>query len=212
MKRLVFAFASVALAISCTVNPDIVPDPSPASSASSGAGGFGGNDPTSSVSSSASSSSSGAPLPGDGSGSRLKRRLYSSGDGLVAARAESFYDTLLSAVCVPRSTAQGFRCVPFEPAFSAGFYSDAACTTPALIADKTCTIAPYYNTTKAATCNDTLGVMVYTVTVAAAQIAFRKVGTMCTALLPDQLNIVTVYDIGPEVDYTTFALMTLGNE
>lgn len=211
MKRFAFAFVAASLTVlSCTSDPRIVPDPFDAStndiSSSSSS-----SSSSASSSSSSGSSSSGGPQ-GDGSGARLKRHVYASGDGLVAGHSDIFYDALLGVACVPRDTPKGFRCVAFEPSFAAGRFADALCSVPVVISPKTCAAAPYYTITVGVTCNRTIGVQAFGVTPSATQTLFYKSGNNCVSVPPDQLDVIDIYDIGPEVDYTQFAAMTLEHE
>lgn len=207
MKRIVFVFASVAaFAISCTVNHDIFPDPSlgdagPDASLSS----------SSSSSSSASSSSSGMSILGDGSGTRLKRYVYTSGDGLSAGQLNPFYDALLAIDCSPQKTPNGTRCMPANAGTLVGWYSDNQCTKLTVAVTKTCIVPQYAYTYTVTTCNTLSPLSYYSVT-SPLQIVYGKSGATCVDVSSTVLSAYDIYDIGPEVDYAQFAAMTLEHE
>jgi hypothetical protein len=214
MNRLVFAFASFALAMSCTTNPPIVPEPP---SATTGTGGFGGNggaggdaSSSSTASNSSGSASSSGSLPGDGSGTRLKRYAYTSADGAVIGQFK-LYDPVLQIDCQPLPVPGGTRCVSYGHVIT-GMYHDASCSLDAIGLALGC--VPNEYATKLETTGTCPPSSVFRIfPIGAKQPAgYYKSGNVCTPLTAAQSAETDVYSIGPEVDYTQFAAMTLGHE
>lgn len=211
MKRIVLIFASIAsFAISCTVNPDIFPDPSlvdagpDASSSSSSSS-------SSSASSSSASSGSGGP-PGDVSGARLKRYVLESVDGL-SVTSGTLYDSQLGANCSALDTPIGKRCIVYEGFFGYA-YVDSGCTIHGALVTKGCQApkrAARADSSPVGTCAPTTVYRVFDVGQLQPQ-AFRLSGNTCSAMSPSEAALYDVYAVGPEVDYTQFAAMTLEHE
>ncbi len=213
-----YILASIAaLAISCTANPPILPEPT---SATAGVGGIGGNggaggmdassSSASSNSSDSASGSSGSPLPGDGSGTRLKRYVYKSDDG-AAVDQTRFYDTMLQIDCQPMPVPIGLRCASYNQIIS-GMHYDASCLLPAIGVATGC--APGAYATKVETsvaCPPTALFRIFTIE-AKQPNGFYKSGNTCTPWTPEQAASSDIYAVGPEVDYSQFAAMTLEHE
>lgn len=213
MKRLVLIFASIAaLAISCTANPPILPEPPNASTGVGGFGGDGGIDISSSVASSSASGSSGTPLPGDGSGVRLKRYVYTSADGLIAAQQYRLFDVVLQSDCVPVRTMSGTRCITgMNNAFAVQYYSDATCTIPLVYGYKGCAAPTRMQMGLPSTCVIDAVYKVVELTPYTAPTMYSA-SPGCLEVPTTAPGIYDVYAIGPEVDYTQFAAMTLEHE
>lgn len=178
-----------------------------------GAGGHGGMGGASSSSGVGGTGGMGGQMsggPSDGSGSRLRRYVYTSPDGMLDSRSDRFYDVDLATECVPRATPLGLRCVPFTVAVSPGFFSDPACTTPAILARKSCGPIVYYATTSIVQCSSSIGAFAYSL-IPSATVAYQKSAT-CTPVDAATLNDHDVYVVGPEADYAVFAPMSLEHE
>ena len=209
MKRILPLVA--VLFASCTADPRIGPDPIDASieDASSSSSSASSSSSSSASSSSSSASSSSGNVAGDGSGTRLKRYVYTSGDGLVSERGNPFYDTVLGTDCTPTNTVAGVRCIP-SPAGVAWFV-DAQCTTPAAYVLKSCPPPTYGCKYNALMCADQGAATCYSVD----PMPLTKIYSVANGTCQDVssgLNAYTVYAIGPEIDYSKFATMTLEHE
>jgi hypothetical protein len=205
MKHLVFVFASVAVfAISCTANPPIVPEPPNATTGTSGLGGNGG---------AGGSSGNDCASSCDRSGTRLKRYVYTSADGLVSVQSGRFYDTLLGIECEGLLTPKGLRCVPVRGPTqgSAIYYTDSLCTLAALYVRKECAPPVYQVEWFSVSCGG-VSIKAWPMIPVPSPGYTTFGGGGCVPMTQQQQDAFSLFTLGPEVDYTQFAAMTLEHE
>jgi hypothetical protein len=215
-----FILAALVL-IACSSDPLVLPDPTTGASSSVGSGGMGGTGGHGGMGGvggdGGSGGTGGAQVPGDGSGTRLRRKVYTSPDGLLMGVLAPFYDTTLNIECLAAlAPGGGTRCMPAS-AYGTAF-SDAARTMQAVPVNTQCGDPSPDSYVKVATtapgggCNQSppppaqwyhIGAKLPLVS------AYQLTGNTCQPFAPANYSY---FAIGAEVDYSTFAPVSLGWE
>jgi hypothetical protein len=219
MKRLL---PITILAVACSSDPLVLPDPTTGASSSVGSGGMGGTGGQGGVGGDGGHGGSGgmggATIPGDSSGSRLKRKVYTSPDGLsVGVSFGAFRDSALGLDCMLATVPGGAsRCMPTGAVFRA-FYEDAACTVRLVGVHDPCGSAvPAYATVSesSAGCNPVPVDPAKWYHVGAKfqnAPAYYKDSAGACLLYPAAAGY-SYFALGPEVNYAEFAPMSLSVE
>jgi hypothetical protein len=213
MIRLILA--AIALLVACSSDPLVLPDPTTGASSSVGSGGMGGQGGIGGVGGEGGSGGS-VSMPGDGSGTRLKRRVYTSPDGLRADVGGVLFDSALGIECYPTTVPSGeTRCMPSVGATGFPIYEDALCTVRAVTVNSPCGDAsPAYTTVGPPVqgCNDP----------PAGPPVWHHVGPKMSgvpmyflsggACMAFPLSGYLFFKLGPELDYSQYAPMSLSVE
>jgi len=153
-------------------------------------------------------------MAGDSSGSRLRRRVWTSPDGLRESSGISFYDSVLNIDCFGRKVPDGStRCMPSVPVL-ANFFKDASCTIPLAGRPKACDL-PVYISEYIPSTSQMCGAppppvpRVYHVGPAEPAAYYDSSGT---CILYPVAAGYEFFALGPQVNYSTFALMSFDVE
>lgn len=144
------------------------------------------------------------------SGSRIKSRVYSTGDGAKAFAG--FYDTTLSTPCgAGRASDDAIRCLPAVTAYAGSYWGDSGCATTPLASANGC-LGTYASRSEAAnSCVDTgygpTGYRTHIYTVGAAHAGTVYVGTpaSCTMTGAPGYPLYTLTEVSP----STFASISI---
>jgi hypothetical protein len=160
----------------------------------------------------------GAPAETFTSGQRIKARTITTvtttddGAKLTMKSFGGWFDSMRNEPCSPTLAADGkTRCMPATLSLTGGYYTDAACTIPAVLtftSDPACSTIPGYVAVPATTtCPQTVGAKIYA-RGAGVTNYYSKSGTTCIG--PSSNPIFTVYPTaGAEISAASFAEMNV---